>query len=135
MRRKRRGLLTAEDIRMNAERMRDYFSSESVKARLGIGEPIHYYYVYGITEKGKALFLGPLPETEAEDIGSMLGDGEVFELPTRDLARATGEIKAEMILRGKNIDSAIQRLGHKFKKASTHRRGLNVIGRLRGKQV
>lgn len=109
---RRRGPPTADSVRRGAERTYSHFASTNVLARIGIAKP-DYAYAYGITPKGKALFLGPIADDEAEAIASALKDGEVFYLGTRDLKKATQEIKAELVRRGKPPDEALARMSHR----------------------
>jgi len=106
---KRKGPPTAEEVKTRAERVYKHFLPENILARIGIRKPT-YFYVYGVTLRGKPIFLGPLPEEEAEAIAAGLDSGEIFELTTRDLDRAKREIKAEFIRRGRSPDESLQRL-------------------------
>ena len=108
----KRGPPTADKIRARAERTYAHFAPNNVLARLGISKP-SYYYVYGILpKKHKPFFDGPMAQDEADEIASMLIDGEVFDMDTKSLSRATGEIKAELIRRGKSPDEATDRISH-----------------------
>lgn len=109
---KRRGPPTPESFRLQAEKNRKHFSPQNVIRKLGVHKPV-YYYVYGITLKGKQLFLGPIPQDEAETIASSLDSGEVFESDYKDQARATREIKAELFRRGIDPDVALSRMSHR----------------------
>ena len=73
-----------------------------------------YYWVFGWTKKeGKKVVLGPFYSAhEAERELSMLEDGEVFELETRDVTRATRVIKAELMSRGEDPDEVLKRVLH-----------------------
>lgn len=102
-------------VKANAERMKGAFSVDSVRRRLGFGS-VEYFYVYGITLKGKPLFLGPLPADEADSIAAGLQDGEVFIFSTRDQSKATKQIKAELLRRGVDPDLAIGRMSHSIDK-------------------
>ena len=51
---------------------------------------------------------------EADTLLTKLDNGEVFEYETRDLSRATREIKAELLSRGKEPDEAMKRVKHKL---------------------
>lgn len=112
--RKRYGSPTPEGVREEAEARKRHFLPHNVLERLGVSSP-QYIFVYGITLKGKPLILGPLEEEEAETIASNLLEGEMFYLDTRNKARASGEIKAELALRGMDLDKALQRVGHSLK--------------------
>ena len=70
-----------------------------------------YYYVFGFTHEDKKVCLGPF--TDASEVDGKLAeleDGEVFELTTRDINKATREIKAELMSRGEDADSALRRM-------------------------
>ena len=76
------------------------------------GQP--YFYVFGFTGEGKKVFLGPFTErTEADVELAKLDDGEIFESPSRSLAKATREIKAELMSRGEDADEALRRMLHR----------------------
>ena len=109
--RRKRGPPTANQIRSNAERTFSHFSSENVLSRLGLSKPTYFYH-YGITANGKAEFMGPESREEAERYAADLDEGEVFELDTRDLHRATQIMKAELIRRGEEHDKALQKVSH-----------------------
>ena len=73
-----------------------------------------YYYVFGFTKEGKKVCLGPLmSQQEADGKLAELDDGEVFELGTRDLSKATRIVKAELMSRGEEPDEALKRVLHK----------------------
>lgn len=113
---RRRGPPTADSIRASAERTYAHFSPESVLARIGVAQKSKYYYVYGILpQKRKPFFDGPMALDEADEIASMLVDGEVFEMDTKQLSVATQQIKAELIRRGKSPDEAVTRISHSRK--------------------
>ncbi len=72
-----------------------------------------YFWVYGWTKGGKTVVLGPFYDAkEADRELVMLDDGEVFDLDTRDVTRATRVIKAELIARGGDPDEALKRVLH-----------------------
>ncbi len=72
-----------------------------------------YYYVFGFTKGGRKLIEGPFTSSQdADTLLATLVDGEVFEYGTRDLARATRAIKAELISRGGDVDEAMRRVLH-----------------------
>lgn len=72
-----------------------------------------YYYVFGFTKGGKKFFDGPFTDqAEADGVLATLEDGEIFEKETRNLARATREIKAELLSRGEEPDEALRRMLH-----------------------
>lgn len=77
-----------------------------------------YFWVFGWTkgkddEPGKKVVLGPYySSTEADRELAMLEDGEIFELDTRDVTRATRIIKAELLSRGEDPDDVLKRMLH-----------------------
>jgi len=72
-----------------------------------------YYYVFGFTKEGKKVCLGPMMSSqEADGKLAELDDGEVFELRTRDLSKATRIIKAELMSRGEEPDEALRHMLH-----------------------
>jgi len=72
-----------------------------------------YYYVFGITFGGRKLIDGPfMSYAEADALMSTLESAEVFEKRTKDQAKATREIKAELLSRGEDPDKAIERVKH-----------------------
>jgi hypothetical protein len=104
---------TSEDVARNAQRSAQRFSAGAISRRLGIGGRPIYFYVYGRTPEGKTVvwLIESLEEADAAARG--LIEGEVFELETRDLHKATQSIKAEMLSRGKEIDKVLGRVSHK----------------------
>ena len=73
-----------------------------------------FYYVFGFTKSGRKLVDGPFTSCqEADDLVATLDDGEVFEYKTRDLSKATREIKAELLSRGEDPDEVMKRVLHK----------------------
>jgi hypothetical protein len=79
---------------------------------MGIGGKATYFFVYGITEGGKQVFWGPIPQDQADACASGLIAGEVFEMDIRDLRKATQAIKAELLKRGHDPDAALSRMSH-----------------------
>lgn len=80
-----------------------------------------FVFVFGLTpEEGKAVILGPFNDQAAADaVAAELDNSETFTYLTRDLARATRIIKAELLGRyttqrtgGQSPDAAISRKGH-----------------------
>lgn len=106
-----RHILTAEDVRAKAERIYSHFSANSVQTRIGTDGP-HYFYHYGITEGGRVEIMGPETVDEAEKFAADLDEGEVFDIDTYVLAKATQQIKAEMLKRGKSHDLVLQKVSH-----------------------
>ena len=73
-----------------------------------------YYYVFGWTKGGRKLIDGPFTDMQdADALLATLEDGEIFEKATRDQAKATREIKAELLSRGEDPDEALRRVLHK----------------------
>lgn len=90
-----------------------------IEESLAIGSPIYHYpgqkflYVFGFTKEGKKVCLGPIADpSEADGKLAEFDDGEIFELRTRDLGKATRIIKAELIGRGEEPDEALKRMLH-----------------------
>jgi len=72
-----------------------------------------FFYVFGFTKEGRKVCLGPMmTQQEADGKLAELDDGEVFELRTRDLSKATRIIKAELMNRGEDADEALKRMLH-----------------------
>ncbi len=97
----------------SAERFFGQFSQEALEARV---MPLitKYFYVWGITKEGKKAALGPFyTAQEADQRLAALDDGEIFELETKDLTKATRIMKAEMMRRGEDADKALERVKHK----------------------
>jgi hypothetical protein len=120
--RRQKGAPTPEQIKANAQRTYAHFSPTSVRQRLGIGRKDTFFYVTGLTEAGKRMFWGPMTEGLDMAIAAAKGliEGEVLELETRDLAKAKSEFRAELLSRGKEPDSALERMynGEKQSKKS-----------------
>ena len=73
-----------------------------------------YHWVFGWTKAGKKVIWGPYYDVrEADRDLTTLEDGEVFDLDTRDITRATREIKAELLKRGEDPDEVLKRVLHK----------------------
>lgn len=75
------------------------------------------YWWIKATHEGRLVILGPYStEGEASGFGfQRLGtDFEVYDLPTRDKARATSMIKARILKQTSNLDTALQRARHKL---------------------
>ena len=88
------------------------YHPESVKV-----EKQMYYYVFGWTKKGKKLIDGPFTTVqEADTLAATVFEGEIFEKATKDQARATREIKAELLARGEEPDAALERVKHALPK-------------------
>jgi len=72
-----------------------------------------YHWVFGLTKGGKKVVWGPYyTATEADRVLSTLDDGEIFELSTRDVTRATREIKSDLMKRGEEPDEVLKRVRH-----------------------
>ena len=99
--------------------------TEKVRKRLGrLAEQVYRHpaillpghewaYVFGQTKKGRVLFLGPLWPDDAEKDLACLEDGEILYYKTRNLAKATQELKATLIERGIDPDVALAKMSHK----------------------
>jgi len=73
-----------------------------------------YYWVFGWTPLGKAVLWGPYTTNqEAELNATVLDTYEIFVLNTIDTAKASREVKHELIARGEDPDEAMKRLIHK----------------------
>lgn len=114
MLRHKRGPPTSEDIKENAERTYHRYDPKQVMRRMGIHPKGVYFYVYGFTQKGKAVFWGPMTDDdEAESAARGLIDGEVFELETKDMLKASRLMKAELLRRQQPPDSVLRGMSHK----------------------
>jgi len=72
-----------------------------------------YQYVFGYTKGGKTVCLGPyMTPHDADATLATLEDGEIFDLDTRDLHKATRVIKAELLNRTGDPDESIKRVLH-----------------------
>lgn len=107
----KQGIITADDVKANAERTFKHFTPDQVLRRIGGASPTYFYH-YGITKQGRPEIMGPETQREAEKFASELEDGEVFELDTVDRKRATAIIKAELIRRGVDHDLALRKVKH-----------------------
>ena len=86
-----------------------------------------YAYVFGFTRGGRTFCDGPYASSDPE-VDRILGQlkvGEVFYYDTRDLAKATRQIKAELASRGMEPDEVLKRMLHKkgLKDEQRRRRG------------
>lgn len=90
---------------------KQYFETNPAKI-YSLGRDKHWY-VFGVTIDGKPVVLGPeASESEALERGAQLDQSETFELQTRDLARATREIKHRMLERHKSPDEVLTPYRH-----------------------
>ena len=73
-----------------------------------------FFYVLGWTANDKVVSLGPfMVEAEASSELAKLADGEIFRYDTRDLTRATRQMKLELLSRGEaSPDEALRRMLH-----------------------
>jgi len=72
-----------------------------------------YFFIMAVTDAGKTVSLGPfMSEGDASGRLAEFPDGEIFEYSTRDLARATRQMKAELLSRGTEPDEAIRHMLH-----------------------
>jgi len=103
---------TSAGIQHNAEKTYERYLPKTVLRSMGIGGKPTYFFVYGITEGGKQVFWGPIPQDQADACASGLIAGEVFEMDIKDLRKATQAIKAELLKRGHDPDAALSRMSH-----------------------
>lgn len=101
-----------EDIKNRMHRRVSYKDNYSVSHDITQRD---YYWVYGLTPTGKKVTLGAYTSAaEADRRASQLDEAEIFELPTRDRARAVQMIRAKLLKRGEEIDRALEKqLGEK----------------------
>lgn len=72
-----------------------------------------YFYVFGFTREGKKVILGPYTlSVDADARLATLDSGEIFELDTRNEAKATQVIKEILMQRSGDADEAIKRVLH-----------------------
>jgi len=73
-----------------------------------------FFYILGWTANDKVVSLGPfMNEAEASGELAKLADGEVFSYATRDLSKATRQMKAELLSRDEvSPDEALRRHLH-----------------------
>ena len=72
-----------------------------------------YFYVFGFTREGKKVFLGPYTlSCDADARLAELTDGEIFELDTRNEARATQIVKEILMQRTGDADEAMRKVLH-----------------------
>jgi len=96
-----------EDIKNRMHRRNSYKDSYSDSHSITQRD---FYWVYGLTPTGKKVTLGAYTSTaEADRRASQLDEAEIFELPTRDRARAVQMIRAKLLKRGEQIDKALER--------------------------
>ncbi len=80
----------------------------------------HYYWVFGWTSLGKAVLWGPYSTNQEAELNAVALDTyEIFILSTIDTAKASREVKHELIARGENPDEAMKRLIHKHVETPT----------------
>lgn len=74
-----------------------------------------YTYVFGFTHAGKPVCLGPFNQGDPEIDRALgrLADGETFEKNTRDVSKASREIRAELLKRGEDVDESLRKHLHK----------------------
>lgn len=71
----------------------------------------YYYWALGYTAAGKRAFLGPFDDEEDAALRSeKLRDVEIFKLTTPNSAKAAREVKAILLKREEEPDSALSRL-------------------------
>lgn len=72
-----------------------------------------YSYVFGYTKADKTICLGPyMVQAEATNVLATLDGGEIFELDTRDLNKATKQIKHILMSRSGDPDEALKKMLH-----------------------
>jgi len=101
------------------EPIRKQYSPDQVLGRIKrkITPHMDCYYVFGISDEGKRVTLGPfLDEHKADVVLNDLDNGEIFKLPTRDLSKATRIIKATIASRGHDMDDALSRHRHQLRR-------------------
>ncbi len=77
-----------------------------------------YTWVFGFTLLDKPVLWGPYTtDAEAEVNAIELDSYELFHLKTVDTAKASREVKHELIARGADPDEAMRRLIHKHSEA------------------
>lgn len=108
-------VLTSEAVQRKAEQTYARYLPKTMLRSLGIGGKQAYLYVYGITPGGKTVYwlvgdTDKIDEADAAAVG--LISGEVFEIDTRDIRKATQAIKAELLKRGQNPDVVLSRMSH-----------------------
>lgn len=104
-------LITAQSLQDRTLRTFGQFASPEAMQRLELIQPSFFYH-RGVTSKGKVEIMGPESKEDAERFAGELEDGEVFELDTRQLAKAVQQIKAEDLKRGIAHDLVLQRTTH-----------------------
>ena len=98
-----------EKVQDRLKRLSDKTYSNAVPQLFGQ----KYSYVFGYTKGGKTVCLGPyMTPHDADATLATLEDGEIFELDTRDLYKATRVIKAELLNRTGDPDESIKRVLH-----------------------
>jgi hypothetical protein len=101
---------SVEDVRKRLEKMKRNIYKDATPQVFGAD----YFYVFGWTKAGKVVSYGPFAsQHEADSELAILEDGEVFHFATRDLSKATREIKAELLRRGVDPDEALKKMLHK----------------------
>jgi len=108
---RRRGMRikNADDLERFAKR----YSPEKVYTNIQTKNQQEFYFTFGVTDLGKKICLGPFMSHGDADVRlSELDFGEVFTLKTKDLAKATRIIKAQLMSRGESPDEALARHKH-----------------------
>jgi len=100
--------------RQRIDAIRDKIQSRDTE-RILYSTQRNFYWVYGFTPTGKKVTLGPyINAAEADRRVSQLVDAEIYELPTRDRARAVQMVRTKLLKRGEAIDKTLERqLGEK----------------------
>lgn len=72
-----------------------------------------FWYIMAVTNEGRVVSLGPyMEENEAMGRLTEFSEGELFQYNTRDLSKATRQMKAELLSRGTEPDEAVKRMLH-----------------------
>ena len=98
-----------EVVQDRLKRLRDKTYSNVVPQLFGQ----KYFYVLAWTDLGKVAALGPyMSENDAARALTEFADGEVFSYDTKNLQRATRQMKAELLNRGEGPDESLRRMLH-----------------------
>lgn len=109
----------AESLAKYTKSVHDEQSPEALQQRLSLKAA--WWYMFGITPGGKPTIIGPKnTEAEVTNIGEELNltgfqdDAPyTYELETIDAARATRQIKLDLMERGIDADKALRRARHR----------------------
>jgi len=77
-----------------------------------------YFWVYGKTNMGKPVVMGPYSEElKAGMISEKLDDSRVFNLKTKNMQQATRSIKASLVQDTGRVDEHVQPHGHQMEQS------------------